>query len=93
MYTYLGLTGGKFAACVPNPAVDSELLEKVHSWIGAGVIIDDVIERLRLQTVLIGYTIYSWTDGTHLYISTATCCFKLPYCASVGKDESKVEKL
>lgn len=55
---------GKFTACVPNPAVDADLLKKVHSWIRAGAIIDDVIERLRLETVPTGYTFRTWTEGT-----------------------------
>ena len=91
--TYLGAADGKLTACVPNPAVDSELLEKVYSWIRACVIIDDVIERLRLQTVPIGFSVYTWTEGTYLNISTATCRFRLPRYTCVGKDKSKVEKL
>ena len=61
---YLGSADGKLSACIPNPAVDSDLLEKVHTWIRAGIIIDDIIKRLRLQTVPTGYTIHTWTEGT-----------------------------
>ena len=49
---------------IPNPTVDSDLLEKVHTWIRAGIILDDIIERLRLQTVPTGYTVHAWTEGT-----------------------------
>ena len=35
---------GEFTARVPNPAVHTDLLGKVHSWITAGATIDDVID-------------------------------------------------
>ena len=59
---------GEFTARVPNPAVHTDLLGKVHSWIAAGATIDDVIERLRLQTVPTGYTIHTWAEGAYLNI-------------------------
>lgn len=48
---YLGSADGKVTARVPNPVVDSDLLQKVYAWITAGATIDDVIDRLRIETV------------------------------------------
>ena len=62
---YIGATDGKCTACIPNPAVDSDLLEKVCSWIRAGATTNDIIERLRLETVPAGYKFHTWTEGTH----------------------------
>ena len=56
----------KLTAHVPNPAVHADLLGIVHGWITAGATIDDVIERLRLQTIPMGYTIHTLTEGTYI---------------------------
>ena len=56
-------------ARVRNPAVSSELLQEVYKWNRKDATIDDVIERLRLQTVPSKYTgaIHSWADGITLF--------------------------
>ena len=68
----IGAADGKITACIPNPAVDSILLEQVHSWIEAGVTIDDAIERLRAQTVPPGYIVHSWIEGNGCFIAIVT---------------------
>ena len=65
---FLEGANGEFTARVPNPAVHTDLLGKVHGWITAGATIDDVIGRLRLETVSTGYTIHTWTEGVYLNI-------------------------
>ena len=87
---YLLGANGKLTASVPNPAVHADLFGKVHSWITAGATIDDVIERLGLQTVPTGYTIHTWTEGVYLHIKLLYNYCKFHY---VGKDETMTEKL
>ena len=51
--------------------MDATLLQQIHGWIEAGATEDDVIDRLRLQTVPTGYTIHTWIEGLcdHVYRS------------------------
>lgn len=63
----LGGANGSLTAVIPNPAVEPALLKQINAWIEAGVTMDDVIERLRLQTVPSGYTIHNWTEGFSCY--------------------------
>ena len=62
---HIGTADGEYTGCIPNPAVDSHLLERVHSWIKAGATTDDIIEWLRLETVPVGYKFHTWTEGTY----------------------------
>ena len=51
---HVGTADKEYTARIPNPAVESDLLERVHSWIKAGATTDDIIERLKLETVPVG---------------------------------------
>ena len=46
-------------------SVESDLLERVHSWFKAGATTDDIIERLKVETVPVGYKFNAWMVGTH----------------------------
>lgn len=46
-----------------NPAVSAEILEKIFIWKQSGAEDNDILERLRLQTVPSGYSVQSWTPG------------------------------
>ena len=38
----------------------------INSWIKAGATTDNIIERLRLETVpAVGYKFHTWTEGTY----------------------------
>jgi len=67
--------------------VCADLLGRVHGWITAGATINDVIERLRLQTVTTGYTIHTWTESVYLNSNN----YRKFYYA--GKDETTIKKL
>lgn len=54
----------------------------------AGATEDDVIDRLRVYTVLTGYTIHTWTEGLYDHV-----CRGGLYIFDTGKQESKLEKL
>ena len=72
---HVGTADNECTACIPNPEVDSDLLERVHSWIRAGATTDDTIERLRLETVPVGYKFHTCTYPL-------LCIVSLPYtCA------------
>ena len=51
---HVGTADKEYTARIPNPEVESDLLERVHSWIKAGATTDDIIERLKLETVPVG---------------------------------------
>ena len=63
------------------------LLAEIQKWYSDGSDEDDAIERLRLRTVLPGYKIHNWVEGTWLH----TMYNVIPGC--IGKDETKAEKL
>lgn len=64
MFIYLlGAANGTITAMIHNPAIESSLLQQIYLWIEGGATLDDVIERLRMQTVPPGYTIHNWTEG------------------------------
>ena len=50
-----GNKDGDVTAVLLNPAISVELLE-IKKWYAEGATIDDVIERLRLRTVPLGYS-------------------------------------
>lgn len=56
---------GSITAVLSNPAINLELLSELKSWYAEGASVDDIIERLRLQTVPPGYAIHSWIEGTY----------------------------
>ena len=60
---------GAITALLPNHAISPELLGDLNKWKSEGANLDDVIEWLRLQTVLPGYEIHTWTEGITIY-----CC-------------------
>ena len=60
---YTAEKNGNIKAKVPNPAVDSNLLCEILSWNREDISVDDIIERLRVRTVPIGYTPHSWAIG------------------------------
>ena len=51
---------GTITALLPHHAVSPELLGELSKWNFEGASLDDVIERLRLQTVPSGYKIHTW---------------------------------
>ena len=51
------------SALVPNCVVSSELLKEIHVWQRQGASFQDIIGRLRLRTVPVGYVSHTWHDG------------------------------
>ena len=47
----------------PNPAVPECVLQDVLKWKRSGVSTDDVIDRLRAQTVPVGSPVHPWAHG------------------------------
>ena len=47
----------------PNDAVSEHTLKMILKWRNDGVGMDDIIDRLRTQTVPAGYPIHSWIAG------------------------------
>ena len=60
---HIGGEGESVSALESNPAIVTELLREIKKWYSEGATTDDIIERLRLQTVPPGYTFHSWTEG------------------------------
>ena len=60
---HVGGKDGSVSALESNPAISTELLREIKKWYAEGATTDDVIERLRLQTVPPGYTFHNWTEG------------------------------
>ena len=56
-----------------NPAVPVEMLKKVHNLLKSGISIEDVVDRLRTETVPRGYPIHPWLSGVCVIIT----CTKL----------------
>lgn len=56
-------TDGCIKAECPNPAVPECVLQDVLEWKRSGVSTDDVIDRLRAQTVPPGYPVHPWAHG------------------------------
>ena len=52
---------------VPNPAVSSDLLKEILNWKQQGLMMKDIITRLRLRTVPPGYTVHNWHQGIVTY--------------------------
>ena len=86
MFIYLlGAANGTITAKIHNPAVESTLLQQIYLWIEAGATLDDVIERLRLQTVPPGNTIHNWTEGIGCYITLLAYTFYRKRRNQIGK--------
>lgn len=74
---HIGIKDGSITAVLSNAAVTLGLLSDIKSWHEEGATVDDV-ERLRLRTVPVGYTIHSWIEGAVVNITTITArehCF------------------
>ena len=61
--TFSGNADGSIATRTPNVAVDTALLKKIHVWTGLGASEDDIIDRLRAQTVPTGHAFHTWIQG------------------------------
>ena len=67
MRLYVICTGspdGTISSMRPVPHVSSFLLEQILTWRAEGCSDEDVVTRLRLRTVPVGYTPKAWIDGT-----------------------------
>ena len=51
------------SAQVHNPAVSNSLLKEIWQWKTEGCSDVDVIARLRLRTVPLGYDVHTWVSG------------------------------
>ena len=69
------LPDGQVVAEVPNPAVPTTLLEEILNWKMQGATTKDVLERLRVRTVPMGYSPHTWTPG--IILNTAYTEYKL----------------
>ena len=59
-------SSGVISAQVHNPAVTRSLLNEIGQWKAEGCSDVDVITRLRLRTVPLGYEIHTWMAGSCL---------------------------
>lgn len=55
-----------------NPAVPVELLKKVQDLLKGGISIEDIVDRLRTETVPKGYPCHPWRSG--MYTCIIMCC-------------------
>ena len=65
MFLYLHVVNadGTVNAEKPYDAVTEHTLNMIAKWRSDGIEMDDVIDRLRAQTVPAGYPIHSWIAG------------------------------
>ena len=81
---------------VPNPAVSSDLLKEILNWKQQGLMMKDIITRLRLRTVPPGYTVHNWHQGISYIqgcVMNNLCLYHTIYTCIIGKDETEPEKL
>ena len=67
------------------------LLQEVWSWKQDNLTNEDIISRLRCQTVPSGYPIHNWKEGTYIYIVILYCVTCIKYI--IGEKETTVDKL
>lgn len=64
LFVHLTVTSdGTVTAEKPDGAVSEATLLKILGWKEAGASMDDIIDRLRTQTVPTGYAIHPWIPG------------------------------
>ena len=54
---------GSVTAELPNDAISETTLRMILDWKMTGATMDEIIDRLRSQTVPRGYPIHEWTPG------------------------------
>lgn len=54
---------GSITAQQPNQAISEDILRTVLKWRNDGIGVDDIIDRLRAQTVPSGHPIHPWIAG------------------------------
>ena len=57
---------GSIMAELPNDTIPETTLRLIHEWKMSGTMMDDIIDRLRSQTVPHGYPVHEWIPGDDL---------------------------
>ena len=60
---YLGKADGTIVAEKPNPAISSDVIKEIYTWMSQGASFADVVDRLRSRTVPPGYAYTPWKSG------------------------------
>ena len=63
---YIEEANGTLTPVKSNPAVPVEMLKKVHNLLKSGISIEDVVDRLRTETVPKGYPCHPWLSGVYV---------------------------
>lgn len=59
----LGKPDGTIVAEKPNPAISSDVLKEIYTWMSQGASFIDVVNRLQPRAVPPGYTYTPWKPG------------------------------
>ena len=82
----VGSPNGVISAQVHNPAVSNTLLKEIWQWKTEGCSDVDVITRLRMRTVPLGYDVHTWVSGS----SYAYLCDNHLQMSIILQDEMKL---